>query len=54
VTAGDSYQSASDRVVVYAVPAGEQVEAMEIRWPSGRRQRIEAPPTGRNLSIEEM
>jgi tetratricopeptide (TPR) repeat protein len=54
VTAGDSYQSASDRVVVYAVPAGEQVEALEIRWPSGRRQRIEAPPTGRNLSIEEM
>jgi tetratricopeptide (TPR) repeat protein len=53
VTAGDSYQSASDRVVLYAVPAGERVEALEVRWPSGRRRRIEAPPIGTNLTIYE-
>ncbi|HUF77359.1 MAG TPA: CRTAC1 family protein [Thermoanaerobaculia bacterium] len=53
VTAGDSYQSASDRVVLFAAPAGERVEALEVRWPSGKRQRIETPPTGTNLTIHE-
>ena len=53
VVAGDSYQSSSDRAVLFALPEEERVEALEIRWPSGRVRRIEAPPTGANLTIHE-
>ena len=53
VVAGDSYQSSSDRAVLFALPEEERVEALEIRWPSGRVRRIEAPPAGAYLTIHE-
>jgi len=51
VSAGDSYQSSSDREVLFALPEGETAAALEVRWPSGERQRIESPPTGRYLDL---
>jgi enediyne biosynthesis protein E4 len=53
VTAGDSYQSASDRAVLFALPDGEAAGALEVRWPSGRVQRLEDPPAGRYLTVHE-
>jgi hypothetical protein len=52
LTAGDSYQSSSERAVLFAVPDGETVTALEVRWPSGERQRIVAPPAGVHLRID--
>jgi hypothetical protein len=52
VLAGDSYQSSSDRRLVFALPpetpAVETLGVLEIEWPRpGGRQRIELPPTAR-------
>jgi hypothetical protein len=54
ITAGDSYQSSSDKEVVFAVPAGERVRAVEVVWPRGSRggtERIESPPPGKELEL---
>jgi len=52
VVAGDSYASSSERRQLFAVPgAGEA--ALEVRWPSGRRQRLLSPPSGRYLTLVE-
>jgi hypothetical protein len=53
VTAGDSYQSASDRAVLFALPEGEEATALEVRWPSSRLQRLETPPAGAHLTVHE-
>ncbi|HSL83401.1 MAG TPA: CRTAC1 family protein, partial [Thermoanaerobaculia bacterium] len=53
VTAGDSYQSASDRAVLFALPEGEEPGALEVLWPSGRVQRFESPPAGTYLTLHE-
>jgi hypothetical protein len=53
VTAGDSYQSSSDRAVLFALPEGAEATALEVRWPSGRLQRLEAPPAGAHLTVHE-
>ncbi len=54
ITAGDSYQSSSDKEVLYAVPPGERVRAVEVAWPKGcggGTERIEDPPAGRELQL---
>ncbi len=54
ITAGDSYQSSSDKEVVFAVPPDERVRAVEVAWPRGSKggtERIESPPPGRELEI---
>lgn len=51
VTAGDSYQSASDRGVLFA--GADEPQAIEIRWPRGKLLRIEEPPAGVELQIFE-
>ncbi|HEX6200289.1 MAG TPA: ASPIC/UnbV domain-containing protein, partial [Thermoanaerobaculia bacterium] len=53
VTAGDSYQSSSDRAVLFALPEGAEAEALEVRWPSGPLQILAAPPTGTSLTLHE-
>ncbi len=52
VTAGDSYQSTSDRRVHFGLGAG-QPEALEITWPGGRRTRLIDPPRARYLVVVE-
>lgn len=51
--AGDSYQSTSDRRLLFALPAGESPKELEVVWPSGRTQRLQAPPVGRYLTLTE-
>jgi hypothetical protein len=51
--AGDSYQSTSDRRLLFGLPAGEAPKELEVVWPSGRTQRIAAPPAGRYLTLTE-
>jgi enediyne biosynthesis protein E4 len=52
VLAGDSYASSSERRLLFALPEGGPA-TLEVRWPSGRRQRLEAPPPGRYLTLVE-
>jgi hypothetical protein len=53
VLAGDSYLSSSDKRILFALPAGAAAEALEVDWPSGRRQRVQAPPLGSYLTLVE-
>ncbi len=52
VRAGDSYQSSSDPRVHFGLGSARP-KSLEIRWPSGERQRIEAPRTGVYQIVEE-
>ena len=53
VIAGDSYQSASERRLLFApkIPGGQS--SLEVRWPSGQRLRLEALPEGRYFVLAE-
>jgi hypothetical protein len=51
--AGDSYQSTSDRRLLFGLPAGESPKELEVVWPSGRTQRLAAPPAGKYLTLTE-
>ncbi len=56
VTAGDSYQSSSDRRARFALPAGAPPAALEVVWPAGspaRAIRILSPPEGVYLTVFE-
>ena len=53
VLAGDSYQATSDPRLRFALPGGGRAETAEIRWPSGRRQRLLEPPVERYLVLFE-
>ena len=35
ITAGDSYQSTSDRRVLFGLPDGDRPHSLEVRWPDG-------------------
>ncbi len=52
VIAGDSYQSASERRLVFGLGASRPA-AVAVDWPSGRRLRIVAPPAGRYLVLRD-
>ena len=52
ILAGDSYQSSGDRRALFGLGT-EAPSELEIRWPSGRRQRLVTPPTGRYLQLPE-
>lgn len=52
VIAGDSYQSSSDRRVLFGIGEGP-IGPLEVRWPAGRRQRFEDLPMGRYVTLPE-
>ncbi len=52
VTAGDSYQSTSDRRVHFGLGEGRP-EALEVTWPSGQRTRLIDPPRAHYLVVVE-
>ena len=52
-TNGGSFLSHSDARVHFGLGFSETVDALEIRWPSGRLQRIENIPADQFLLIEE-
>lgn len=51
VSAGDSYQSTSDKGLIFALPPGETAQELEIRWPTGKSTRIIDPPRGLWLEV---
>lgn len=51
--AGGSYLSQADPRLHFGLGAAERVERIEVRWPSGKTQVIEAPPTRKLLVVEE-
>jgi hypothetical protein len=53
VLAGESYQSSGDRRVLFGLAPGEEPAALTVAWPSGRRQRWQAPPHGVYLELSE-
>lgn len=53
VLAGDSYQSSSDRRLLFGFDAKAEILELDILWPSGSRQRIGRPPEERYLTIYE-
>ena len=50
---GVGYLSQSDGRVLFGLGAAEEVERVEIRWPSGRVQVLERPETRRYLVVQE-
>jgi hypothetical protein len=50
VMAGDSYQSSSDRRLLFGLGSAEAA-ALEVTWPSGHRRRLLRPPRGRYLVV---
>ncbi len=53
VTAGDSYQSSSDRRALFGFDSQDELLELEVEWLSGRRQKIISPPKESFLSIIE-
>lgn len=53
LTAGDGYQASNERVVRFGLGKRQNVNRIEIRWPSGLRQMIESPTIDRELLVVE-
>ena len=53
VQRGIGYLSQSDGRVLFGLGAAEEVESVEIRWPSGRVQVLERPATRHYLVVQE-
>ncbi len=53
VTAGESYQSSSDRRARFGLAAMTAPEALEVAWPSGRTTRILSPAVDAYLTVFE-
>ena len=52
VRVGSGYLSGDAPRVHFGVPAGAELEALEIRWPDGATRRIDAPEPGALLVVE--
>ena len=52
-TAGGSYLSSHDPREVLGIGAAQRADWVEVRWPSGRVDRVTSPPTGRYLRLVE-
>ena len=50
---GSSFLCSEDRRVHFGLGAQRQVDSLEVRWPSGTRQRFTNPPLNRYLIIAE-
>jgi hypothetical protein len=53
VQAAGGYLSQSSRTLHFGLGGREKVDWVEIRWPSGRRQRIDTPPIHKLHEIQE-
>ena len=50
---GYSFQAQNDPRLLFGLGPTAEVEQVEIRWPSGRRQVLPSLPTGRYVEIVE-
>ena len=53
VQRGYGFQAQHDPRLLFGLGQGQQVERVEIRWPSGRHQVVETPPLRRYLRVRE-
>lgn len=53
LTAGDGYQCSNQKIVHIGCGDKKQIDALQIRWPSGKRQVFEHIPTGLHLLCVE-
>ena len=53
VAAGSGFASSSDRRVIIPIPAGETLEALEVRWPGGAVQQLGALAGGPFFAVRE-
>jgi enediyne biosynthesis protein E4 len=50
---GSSYLSASELILTYGVGLHEQADTIEIRWPSGRVDKLSGIPAGQTVTVTE-
>jgi hypothetical protein len=53
VKSGSSYLGQSDIRVHFGLGDAARIDRIDVRWPSGETQRIDAPPLNQVLTIEE-
>jgi hypothetical protein len=53
VISGGSWASSSDLRLNFGLGANTKIDKLEIRWPSGYRQKVVIPAIDRFYSIEE-
>jgi hypothetical protein len=53
VKSGSSYLGQNDLRAHFGLGASTNIDRMEIRWPSGRVERIDAPPVNQIVTVEE-
>jgi tetratricopeptide (TPR) repeat protein len=53
LTAGDGFQAANERRLVFGLGEADVIDAVEILWPSGRRQSLQSLPRDREWVIVE-
>jgi len=53
VVGGGSFASHSDFRVHFGLGAATKVDSLEVRWPSGHRERFTVPGVNRVLRLEE-
>jgi hypothetical protein len=53
VLSGGSYLSSNDLRVHFGLGDATAVDGVEIRWPSGQREKIKLPGVDRILTVEE-
>ncbi len=53
LTAGGGYMATNERRLIFGLGQAEQVDRLEIRWPSGVKQGFEAVPVDQELLVVE-
>ncbi|MEZ6137377.1 MAG: FG-GAP-like repeat-containing protein [Pirellulaceae bacterium] len=53
LSAGDGYQSSNQRLLVFGCGVAEQVDQIEVRWPSGTISRVYRTPTNSEITLIE-
>ena len=53
-TSAHGYNSGDDPVLLFGLGARTSVDYVEVHWPGGGVQRLDAPPTNKLLTIEEI
>jgi len=53
VKSGGSFMSQSSLALLFGLGQARQVDAVEVLWPSGRRDRLQSVPVDRLIVVEE-
>ena len=53
LTAGDGYQASNQRQMLIGVGTAKQIDALEVKWPSGRVDKYSKLPVNRQLMLIE-